>query len=197
MDLRKLFISFATDFTKKVKGEDAEFTQEDLETLIEALGGQEGIEESLTQYAEDPEGFLESFIESMQEGPTEEEEVEFAKKGTKIKALLQFKKGGKSKCACGCSLVKSKSAGGKIVSKCACGCKTTKTGGKIDGIDKAVGLTEFKRYQDSVRNAQFAEDIRAEKIRRETEQNKKTVSSKNAVKPTYNAKQDTFKKYKK
>lgn len=50
--------------------------------------------------------------------------VEMAKKGAKLKQLKKYKKGNPiKKCSCGCDMITSKEAGGKLVSKCACGCK--------------------------------------------------------------------------
>lgn len=50
--------------------------------------------------------------------------VEMAKKGAKLKKLKKYKKGAPiKKCSCGCNMVTTKEAGGKLVSKCECGCK--------------------------------------------------------------------------
>ena len=67
-------------------------------------------------YKQDPDGTLAAYIESTQTP----EQVEMAKKGAKLKQLKNTKK---RKCKCGCNLILSKEAGGKIVEKCACGCK--------------------------------------------------------------------------
>lgn len=74
-------------------------------------------------------------------------QVQSAKNGAKLKNLQKlqsYKKGSKmkaKKCSCGCDLVETKEAGGKITSKCACGCsvKNNEAGGKIDKVKK---LTE-------------------------------------------------------
>ena len=66
-------------------------------------------------------------------------QVQSAKNGAKLenlKKLQTYKKGSKmksKKCACGCDLVETKEAGGKITSKCACGCKVDKkqAGGEL------------------------------------------------------------------
>lgn len=127
MDLQELFIQFAAEFVKRTKGEDVEATEEDVNSLIEMLGpDQDTIEQNLTAYSEDPEGFLETFIESTETyKPTEEDEIEFAAKGKKLNKLNKFKKEAK-RCAWGCKMVKFKGVGGKISDKCACGCKTKK-----------------------------------------------------------------------
>lgn len=70
---------------------------------------------------------------------SQQDEVQFAKKGAKLKKLQEFKKvstkipeakkGMKTKkktCKCGCNLVLTKEAGGKITETCACKC-----GGKM------------------------------------------------------------------
>lgn len=63
--------------------------------------------------------------------------VEMAKKGAKLKQLQAYKKGKSmaKKCACGCDLITTKEAGGKITTKCACGCggkMKKEEGGKIN-----------------------------------------------------------------
>lgn len=90
----------------------------------------ENPEEFVTNYSDDPEGYITS-LQEMFEEPSEEDEAIFAKKGAKLQRLISFKKGGVTKCKCGCNLVRSKEKGGKIVSKCACGCKASlEEGGK-------------------------------------------------------------------
>jgi hypothetical protein len=90
----------------------------------------EGPEDFVDSYSNDPEGYISS-LQEMFEEPSEEDEAMFARKGAKLQRLLAFKKGGSTKCKCGCNLVRSKEKGGKIVSKCACGCKSSlQEGGK-------------------------------------------------------------------
>ena len=67
--------------------------------------------------------------ESGNEENNEESEIEQAKKGTKLnnlKKLQKYKKGSTTKpvkkCACGCDIVATHEAGGKIIEKCSCGC---------------------------------------------------------------------------
>lgn len=117
---------------------------EDIEKITAAAGelGEEDWTSLEQQYAE-----------------AQEESVQFAKKGAKLKQLkqgavknankevntavskpviTQAKKGMKNpkRCKCGCELVTVKEDGGKLTSKCACGCSTKKlkkhqTGGQV------------------------------------------------------------------
>lgn len=70
----------------------------------------------------------EEYWDELDQQYQEEEQVQSAKNGAKLKTLKKlqsYKKGSKmksKKCACGCELVETKEAGGKITSKCACGC---------------------------------------------------------------------------
>lgn len=128
---------------------------EDIEKITAAAGelGEEDWTSLEQQYAE-----------------AQEESVQFAKKGAKLKQLkqgavknankevntavskpviTQAKKGMKNpkRCKCGCELITVKEDGGKLTSKCACGCSTKKlkkhqTGGQV--VNKGIITpTEF------------------------------------------------------
>jgi len=63
-----------------------------------------------------------NFVSSL----SENEDVTYAKNGSKLDYISSLRKGKKvstKKCACGCDIVTTKEKGGKMVSKCACGCK--------------------------------------------------------------------------
>lgn len=84
-----------------------------------------------SNYSEDPDNAVNEFISSIasnQEGSPEDQtnditpqqdNVDFAKKGAKLKKLRKNKT---MKCKCGCAMT-TKKEGGKLVSKCSCGCK--------------------------------------------------------------------------
>ena len=104
----------------------------------------ESPEEFVTNYSDDPEGYI-AGLQEMFEEPSEEDEAIFARKGAKLQKLLSFKKGGSTKCKCGCNLVRSKEKGGKIVSKCACGCKSSlQEGGKTPKNNLLIKNTQKK-----------------------------------------------------
>jgi hypothetical protein len=59
----------------------------------------------------------------------EEDDIEFVKKGAKLKKLQSMKKGkkvGTKKCSCGCDMISGKAKGGKLIYKCSCGCGAKK-----------------------------------------------------------------------
>jgi hypothetical protein len=62
---------------------------------------------------------------SHQEKYTVTQRVPNNSEGGKVKSKL-VPKGGKKKCSCGCEMIKSKAAGGKVIETCACKC-----GGKM------------------------------------------------------------------
>lgn len=59
----------------------------------------------------------------------EDEDIDYMKKGAKLKKLQTMKKGkkvGAKKCSCGCDMITTKEKGGKLIYKCACGCGAKK-----------------------------------------------------------------------
>jgi len=68
------------------------------------------------EYKKNPDQMVTNYIERNQSP----QEVEMAKKGTKLKNLKDKKA---RKCKCGCNLTLKKGDGGTIVEVCACGCK--------------------------------------------------------------------------
>lgn len=116
----------------------------------EKYGEVEDPEKWSTLIGEDPEmvktlteemaNLPEEYWDELDQQYQEENEVQSAKNGGKLKNLqnLQaYKKGGKmksKKCACGCDLVETKEAGGKITSKCACGCSVKKVGSASEKV---------------------------------------------------------------
>lgn len=74
-------------------------------------------------YSEDPDAAITEYINSKSSSEdiadNENQDIELAKKGAKLK---QLKKNKTMRCKCGCAMT-TKKEGGKLVSKCSCGCK--------------------------------------------------------------------------
>lgn len=72
--------------------------------------------DAMLAYQEDPEATIQNYLSAEQE--LTDDQIEFAKKGAKLKQLKSKQK----RCKCGC-VMESKEKGGKLISKCSCGCK--------------------------------------------------------------------------
>lgn len=96
-------------------------SEEDINTIVKAAG-------ELSD--EDWTTINNQYMESQQEPA--QERIQFAAKGAKLKqsAIVTKSKGGKT-CSCGCKMLLSKEAGGKLKSTCACKC-----GGKMKKKNK-------------------------------------------------------------
>ena len=75
-----------------------------LRTVTAALQELESNPEFWDTYVSDPDAAVNAYIESKQSP----EQVEMARKGTKLKNLQKLKKGTAKKCKCGCDLTMKK-----------------------------------------------------------------------------------------
>lgn len=145
--LKQLFPYFALEFSKKLKPEKygkvesfeewqalIDKSPEDVEAIIkkaETLTDEDWlkIEEEYNKLAssQDTENIYNNNTDTM--NTYEDEDIDFVKKGAKLKKLQSMKKGkkiGAKKCSCGCDMISAKAKGGKLIYKCSCGCGAKK-----------------------------------------------------------------------
>jgi hypothetical protein len=117
----QLIVDFAAEYLKANGVDEADMVdnsgniKEEYANLVVDALKEVDTPEFWEEFKKSPTTAVEAYIKS--KNP---EQVEYAKKGTKLK---QLKNRSHRKCKCGCDLVLKKDAGGKIVEVCACGCK--------------------------------------------------------------------------
>lgn len=122
----EMYVDFAVRFLSKLGvgkqdmvDEEGGLKDEHTETVTTALQELESTPGFWDTYVSDPDAAVDAYIESKQSP----EQIEMARKGTKLKNLQKLKKGTAKKCKCGCDLITKKEKGGTITEVCSCRCK--------------------------------------------------------------------------
>lgn len=138
---KELFPFFAYLYSQKLNPEKYGQLQPDEEWSSLISEDEEIINKIVEAYSELGEEDLAALEQQQKEFSSDAEDMQFAAKGAKLKKLNTVKginkkvlpaksKGGtskkKRKCSCGCDMILTKAAGGKVIETCACKC-----GGKM------------------------------------------------------------------
>jgi len=169
---KELFPFFALLYSKQLNPEKYGAI-EDIEEWSKAL---ESNEEDVNKVIAAATELSDEDWDSLEKQYTEQtatQEVPMAMNGAKlekIKKLKGLKKGGPvakkaKKCACGCDIIETKEAGGKISSTCSCKC-----GGKVKKGEEGISLRSSSEKVDFIKSAptkvrNIYEKMKAKKIK--------------------------------
>lgn len=113
-----------------------------------------------------------------------EQQVTYAKKGAKLKKLMELKKGGKAKkCSCGCDMITVKENGGKLTSKCSCNCnggkmKKHQEGGSTEVAPQASSVAKKGDKLEKIKKAKEGSKLNMKSLKKDELDNAKKADPK-------------------